>query len=86
MMEPLLVRVPLHFLAALKVLIRKAESPMVTWTGDARKARKDAEALRFTRIQKALKMLEDLGTIGAEETMKKYGIDRDGIDNLENFE
>jgi len=89
MAKPFMCEVPLRFLGALKALVAKAESPMVAWTGNVPKVRREAERLRLEKVMKMRKMLDDLGTVGWEKACEIHGIDlSDGakVKPLDDFE
>ena len=76
--------VPNRFMWALKVLAKKAETPMVPWTGDVAKVRQEAERIRLEKVVKIRKMLEDLDTVGWEKACEIHGInEKVNIDNIE---
>jgi hypothetical protein len=70
-----MTEVPFRFMWALRVLVKKAEEPRILWKGNARKARREVELIRYEKIVKIRKMLDDLSTIGWEKTCEKWDID-----------
>ena len=65
--EPLQITVRLDYYSAITRQLQQAMEPSIKWKGDPRQAQEDAHAATMLHIAKAVSMLTDMTTVGADQ-------------------